>query len=74
MTMTITVECINCAVCQPECPNDAISQGAEIHEIDASRCTDCEGFYSEPQCVEVCAVDCILPRCTADVPSDMCHA
>ena len=32
--LIITDECINCDVCEPECPNEAISQGAEIYEID----------------------------------------
>ncbi len=25
MSLMITDECINCDVCEPECPNDAIS-------------------------------------------------
>jgi ferredoxin len=55
----ITDECINCDVCEPECPNDAISMGEEIYEIDPDLCTECVGHYDEPQCVEVCPVDCI---------------
>ncbi|CAG4883917.1 Ferredoxin-2 [Georgfuchsia toluolica] len=60
MAMTITEECINCAACQPECPNDAISEGKKVHEIDANKCTECKGTYDEPQCVAVCAVDCVV--------------
>lgn len=60
MSLLITDECINCDVCEPECPNDAISQGDEIYEIDANRCTECVGHYDEPQCQEVCPVDCIV--------------
>ena len=59
MSMFITDECINCDVCEPECPNDAISQGEEIYVIDVSLCTECVGHFDEPQCVEVCPVDCI---------------
>jgi len=59
MAMIITDECINCDVCEPECPNDAIYQGDEIYEIDFNLCTECVGHYDEPQCVEVCPVDCI---------------
>ncbi len=59
MALTITDECINCDVCEPECPNEAISMGEEIYEIDWSLCTECVGHYDEPQCVEVCPVDCI---------------
>jgi len=59
MALIITNECINCDVCEPECPNDAISQGAEIYEIDPERCTECVGHFNEPQCQQVCPVDCI---------------
>lgn len=55
----ITDECINCDVCEPVCPNDAIYQGQEIYEIDSSLCTECVGHYDEPQCVSVCPIDCI---------------
>jgi len=59
MALIITDECINCDVCVPECPNDAISEGDEIYVIDAALCTECVGHFDEPQCVEVCPVDCI---------------
>jgi len=59
MALMITDECINCDVCEPECPNDAIAQGAEIYEIDPSKCTECVGHFDVPQCREVCPVDCI---------------
>ena len=59
MSLIITDECINCDVCEPECPNEAIYQGDEIYEIDLDKCTECVGHYGEPQCVEVCPVDCI---------------
>ncbi len=60
MSLMITDECINCDVCEPECPNSAISQGDEIYEINPDLCTECVGHYDEPQCIEVCPVDCIL--------------
>ncbi len=59
MALIITDECINCDVCEPECPNGAISQGEEIYQIASSLCTECVGHYNEPQCIEVCPVDCI---------------
>ena len=59
MALIITDECINCDVCEPECPNDAISAGDEIYEIDPNLCTECVGHYETSQCVEVCPVDCI---------------
>ena len=59
MALIITDECINCDVCAPECPNDAISQGEEIYVIDPAKCTECVGHHAEPRCVKVCPVDCI---------------
>jgi len=60
MALFITDECINCDVCEPECPNGAISQGEEIYDIATELCTECVGHFEESQCVEVCPVDCIL--------------
>ena len=62
MALWITDECINCDVCEPECPNQAIAMGAEIYEIDPHRCTECVGHFDEPQCVQVCPVNCIPVR------------
>lgn len=59
MALWITDDCINCDVCEPECPNQAISLGDEIYEIDPRRCTECVGHHDEPQCVQVCPVACI---------------
>lgn len=59
MALMITDDCINCDVCEPECPNEAIYPGEVIYEIDPSKCTQCVGHYDVPQCQEVCPVDCI---------------
>jgi ferredoxin len=59
MALMITDECINCDVCEPECPNDAIYQGEEIYEINPDLCTECVGHFETSQCVEVCPVECI---------------
>lgn len=59
MALMITDECINCDVCEPECPNEAISAGEEIYVIDPKKCTECVGHFDEPQCQKVCPVDCI---------------
>lgn len=59
MALMITEECINCDVCEPECPNEAIYQGVMIYEIDPNKCTECVGHFDEPQCRQVCPVDCI---------------
>lgn len=60
MSLKITELCVNCDVCEPVCPNQAISLGAEIYEIAPNRCTECVGHYDVPQCVEVCPVECIV--------------
>jgi ferredoxin len=59
MALLITDQCINCDVCEPECPNGAISMGEVIYEIDPHRCTECVGHFDRPQCQIVCPVECI---------------
>ncbi len=61
MSLFITDECINCDVCEPECPNHAIAQGEEYYVIDPALCTECVGHFAVPQCVQVCPVNCIHP-------------
>ena len=60
MALIITDDCINCDVCEPECPNSAISPGDVVYEIETTLCTECVGHYDEPQCQLVCPVDCII--------------
>jgi ferredoxin len=62
MALMITEECINCAACEPECPNEAIHEGDPVYVIEPDLCTECAGFHDEPQCAAVCPVDC----CVAD--------
>lgn len=59
MALIIHDACINCDVCEPECPNGAIAEGPEIYVIDPEKCTECVGHFDQPQCVQVCPVDCI---------------
>jgi ferredoxin len=61
MSLKINETCVNCDVCEPVCPNRAISQGETIYVIDPALCTECVGHYDEPQCVVVCPVECIDP-------------
>jgi ferredoxin len=61
MATMITEECINCGACEPECPNQAISQGEDIFVIDPALCTECVGFHDEEACAAVCPVDCCIP-------------
>ncbi len=61
MAYKITEECINCGACEPECPNQAISPGDVVYEIDPAKCTECVGFFDEAQCAAVCPVNCCIP-------------
>ncbi len=61
MSLKITNDCTSCTACAAVCPNDAISAGDVIYEIDPTHCTECVGAEDHPQCQEVCPVDCIVP-------------
>lgn len=61
MALLIEASCINCDMCEPECPNKAITLGDVIYEIDPDKCTECLGHYDEPTCVKVCPIDCVIP-------------
>jgi ferredoxin len=61
MALLITEDCINCDVCEPACPNQAITQGENIYEIHPDLCTECVGHFDESQCVAICPVNCIIP-------------
>ncbi len=60
MSLIITDECIACDACRDECPNTAIEEGDPVYIIESDRCTECVGSFDEPQCIEVCPVDCII--------------
>ena len=66
MALLITEKCINCDMCEPECPNQAIHFGPRVYEIDPDRCTECIGFYEQPTCVSVCPIDCIINKKTRE--------
>ena len=57
MAYKITDECISCGACEPECPNNAISEGETIYVIDPDKCTECAGYFESSKCVEICPVD-----------------
>jgi len=61
MAYLINDECISCGACEPECPNQAISEGEIIYEIDAAKCTECVGSFESSRCAEVCPVDSCVP-------------
>lgn len=61
MALKITDECINCGVCEPECPNQAIFMGQEQYQIRPGRCTECVGAHPEPRCISLCPIsDCVI--------------
>ncbi len=62
MAYKITDECISCGACEPECPNQAISEGEIIYVIDPAKCTECVGSFESSRCAEICPVD----SCEAD--------
>ena len=61
MAYLINEECISCGACEPECPNEAITAGDEIYEIEAAKCTECVPVFNEQQCVAVCPTDACVP-------------
>lgn len=70
MALLINEECINCAACEPECPNEAITEGEDIYIIDPEKCTECIGAFDEPKCISVCPVDCIVKDPDRDETND----
>ena len=60
MALLIETDCINCDMCEPACPNEAIYYGESIYEIDPDKCTECVGHYDDPQCIDVCPIECII--------------
>ena len=61
MSYKIIDDCISCGACEPECPNQAISEGDTIYKIDPAKCTECVGAFSSSKCAEVCPVDACQP-------------
>jgi ferredoxin len=54
----VAANCTGCSACEPECPNQAISETPDgLFTIDPQKCTECVGFYDEPQCVAVCPIE-----------------
>jgi ferredoxin len=61
MAYKITDDCISCGACEPECPNEAISEGETVYVIDPAKCTECVGAHESSQCADVCPVDACIP-------------
>lgn len=52
----IDSSCINCDMCVPECPSDAIEMGAVHYHINNDNCIRCEDYYAAPNCIEICPI------------------
>ena len=74
MATHITEECINCGACEPECPNEAISEGDDTYVIDPNLCTECVGFHDYEACQAVCPVECCLPDPNHTETEEVLHA
>ncbi|PAX59418.1 helix-turn-helix domain-containing protein [Brunnivagina elsteri] len=53
--------CIDCDNCRIQCPVGAIKLVNDEYWIDPCLCNNCQGFYSEPQCVSVCPTQSPVP-------------
>ena len=71
MATMITEECINCGACEPECPNEAITQQDDLYVIDPILCTECVGFHDYEACAAVCPVDCCVTDPNNVEPEDV---
>jgi len=75
MAVLITEDCIACNACEAECPNTAIYSAGEPYfyngeekeaisdeftYVVADKCTECVGFYDEPQCIPACPTEAII--------------
>lgn len=53
--------CVGCDNCRPQCPTGAIRIEDNEYWIDPALCNNCEGYYSEPQCVIACPTNSPIP-------------
>lgn len=57
MALKIVEACVNCWACVDVCPSEAIYQGNTHFRINAHKCTECEGDYTEQQCASICPIE-----------------
>jgi ferredoxin len=60
MAFTIIEGCVNCWACEPLCPSAAIHEAKPHFLIEATRCTECEGDFPDPQCAGVCPIEGVI--------------
>ena len=56
MSYTITENCPTCPTCQIECPTGAIKLEDGEYLINQKLCNNCQGYYTEPQCIVQCPI------------------
>ncbi len=59
MSCVISNKCVNCEMCEPDCPTGAITFNGKTFVINPELCRECEGIYDTPHCISVCPVHCI---------------
>ena len=57
MAVKIVAACIDYWACLPLCPAQAIYEAKPHFQVDAGLCTECEGYYAEPQCASICPIE-----------------
>lgn len=60
MALMITKDCICCDACREECPDEAIFEDEPTYFIDPDLCSECVSNDTEPACIVVCPVECII--------------
>lgn len=55
----IAKKCVNCEMCEPDCPQGAISFDGTTFVINKDLCTECKDVYPTPKCISVCPVHCV---------------
>ncbi|MGV0107176.1 Transcriptional regulator [Nostoc sp. DSM 114160] len=53
--------CVGCDNCRPQCPTGAIRIEDNEYWVDPGLCNNCEGYYSQPQCVIACPTNSPIP-------------
>jgi len=54
--------CTACGDCESVCPTKSIEAWKGVYRINPETCTECDGDFDVPQCLDVCMEDdCIIP-------------
>ncbi|ADB95287.1 helix-turn-helix domain-containing protein [Candidatus Atelocyanobacterium thalassae] len=61
MPYTISESCSSCNSCRVDCPTNAIQFNNGKYWIDQKLCNNCQGYYTEPQCIVQCPISSPIP-------------